>query len=188
MNFFEKSDEMKHRAPTTELERILHEYSWANSCQVLDVVVDNWKVLRQSGLLEEAFLDAWCINKHGVCNWHMKFCHAFFALLDPDKLRKAGDPLPDGDSFTVYRGVAGTGAKRRVRGYSWTGDEGIARQFADLREHKYHLPNPAVYRAIARREHVLAYIDASGRNEKEFLVHPCHLSNVKLVARRFRRK
>ena len=174
--------EMKHREPQTPIERVLKVYSWANSAQVLDIVIDNWEVLRHAGLLEDAFLDAWSTHKGGVPNWTMPFCRSVFSLLNHAKLLRAGDPLPEGESFTVYRGVAGIGARaRRIRGFSWTGDERIARDFAELRAQRYELPNPSVYRAVIRRQHVLAYINAKGRNEQEFLVWPTYLSQIKRI-------
>jgi hypothetical protein len=108
----------------------------------------------------------------------VQYCHYLFFRLDPLKLMDAGDTLPDGDSFNVYRGVAGTGAKRRVRGYSWTGDVAIATMFAELRAHRYGLPNPAVFRATVRRQDILAYVNESGRNEQEFLIRPDRLSHI----------
>ena len=146
------------------------------------MVLDNWHVLRDAGLVEEAFLDAWCKQKHGFPNWSKPFCDAVVRLLQREKLLAVGDALPAGDSFTVYRGVAGIGAKRRVHGYSWTGDIDVARNFARLRAF-YRLPNPAIYRAEIRREHVLAYINESGRNEQEFLLLPRHLSKIKRIER-----
>src|SRR5205085_4174358 len=95
-------------------------YSYADSHKVLDFVLDNWRILHNAGMFEAAFLDAWGAQKDGVPHWSIGFCRTFFATLDRVKLLCAGDPLPPGDSFTVYRGVAGIGSKRRVRGYSWT--------------------------------------------------------------------
>ncbi len=179
--FLDKAFDMKHRQPTTELERVLLRYSWANSGEVLDIVLDNWQVLRKAGLLEEAFIEAWSTQKHGSHNWTMPFCNEVFALLDRTALLKAADPLPTGESFTVYRGVAGIGSKRRVYGYSWSNDVEIARLFARLRG----LPKPAVFRATIQREHVLAYIDTCGRNEKEFLLMPHKLTEVRLHERMY---
>lgn len=186
--FFEKVAELKHRTPTTELERVLHDYSWADSDHVLDIVMDNWRVLREADLLEEAFLEAWSTQKEGVHNWTMPYCHRVFESLDRSKLLAAGAPLPAGDFFTVYRGVAGVGVKRRVRGYSWTGDLEVAKLFAELRA-SYGLANPAVYSAVIFRRHVLAYLphidlrDGSGRSEEEYLIDPRKLATVRLVAR-----
>jgi len=182
MNFYERACKMKHQRPRTHLEAILKEYVWADSSQVLDFVIDNWKVLRQADLLEDAFLNAWSANKSGVPNWDMDFRRAVFSSLDRARLMSAGDPLPAGDSFTIFRGVAGDGEKRRARGYSWTGSKAIAQSFADLRFRRYGLANPAVLRAIIQRQHVLAYINESGKGEEEFLLLPEHLSYIEQIA------
>ena len=63
-----------------------------------------------------------------------------------------------------------------MRGYSWTADRSIADLFASLREERFGLADPAVYRATISRQHVIAYINESGRDEQEFLVWPRYLS------------
>jgi hypothetical protein len=184
MNFRERTHKKKfnERKPHTRLDRVLKDYAWASNTQRLDIVIDNWQVLRRADMLEEAFIDAWSSEKHGVPHWDIGFCQMVFRNLDRSKLLRAGDVMPDGDPFTVYRGVAGVGDKRRELGYSWTGDEAIARMFAELREQRYGLPDPAVFCANIERQHVLAYINESGRNEQEFLVLPEHLYNLKKSA------
>jgi len=42
-----------------------------------------------------------------------------FFQADRARLRALGDALPGPGPFTLFRGVAGRGAKRRVRGLSW---------------------------------------------------------------------
>jgi hypothetical protein len=166
------------RKPRTRLDKVLMEYAFAGSHKVLDVVIDNWQVLKKADMLEEAFIDAWSTCKYGM-NWDEDFFQLVFSSLDKAKLRKAGDPLPDGEAFTVYRGVAGEGAARRERGYCWSLDESVARFFST-----YHqgLPDPAVYRAMVQREHVLAYINESGRNEQELIILPEHVLELKRLA------
>ena len=55
MTFLDKAYEAKHREPASPLDAVLKEYAWANSVQVMDIVLDNRRVLRDAGLLEEAF-------------------------------------------------------------------------------------------------------------------------------------
>jgi hypothetical protein len=179
--FREKVSYMHFREPTTPLEAVFKRYGFASSGQVMDVVLDGWPVLQDGGLLEEAFLAAWSYQKWGFPNWTKGFCDCVFHFLQREKLLAAGDPVPPGDSFLVYRGVAGLGAKRRVRGHSWTRNIDVARNFADIRGFRFKLPNPAVYSAVIRRQHVLAYINESGRNEHEFLVLPRYLSKLKCI-------
>jgi len=183
-SFLDMAHEVKHRNPTTELEKLLREYAWADSNHVLDLVLDNWPVLQKAGLLEEAFVDAWGAQKWGCPNWTPAFCRAILAKLDRAAMLRTGDPLPPGDSFIVYRGVAGIGAKRRVRGYSWSADEGIAKSFAELRANRFGLPNPAVYSAVIQKEDILTFIDGSNREEREFLLLPHKLSKLRRVWRK----
>lgn len=166
--------------PATRLQQLLNAYSWATSHDVMDIVIENWAFLQSVGLLEDAFLNAWSINKHGTPNWDMKFSDFVFHNLNRNRLRKLSSPLPTDDPLTVYRGVAGTGEdQRRVRGYAWTTELEVAKKFADLRKHTYRLPNPTVYRATIAHEHTLAYLAGDEhRNEEEVLLLPEHLKNV----------
>ena len=70
-----------------------------------------------------------------------------------------------------------------MRGYSWSGDIGVARLFAEIRADRHGLPNAAVYSAVIQRQHVLAYINERGRNEQEFLLLPRYLSKIKRIER-----
>ena len=179
--FRDMAGEIKHRNPTTELEKVLREYAWADSNHVLDLVLDSWPVLHKAGLLEEGFVEAWGTQKWGCPNWTPAFCRTIFAKFDRGTMLRAGDPLPPGDSFIVYRGVAGIGAKRRVRGYSWSAEEGIAKLFAELRAKRFGLPNPSVYSAVIQKEDILTYIDGSNKDEREFLLLPHKLSKLRRV-------
>ena len=71
-------------------------------------------------------------------------------------------------SSVAWRGVAGLGARRRVRGFSWTADQDKAKWFAD-RSGRFGLANPAVASTTIRREQdVLAY--ANRRQEQEYII------------------
>src|SRR5207244_1151551 len=73
------------------------------------------------------------------------------------KLLAAGDPLPGPGPFTLYRGVAGRGPARQVRGLSWTGSLETARWFA----RRYPgLGDPAVFTAVVQANDVLSYTHA----------------------------
>ena len=39
-SFRDMAEEIKHRNPSTELEKVLREYAWADSNHVLDLVLD----------------------------------------------------------------------------------------------------------------------------------------------------
>lgn len=180
--FLDLAFEMQEAVPSTRLQRVLAAYSWANSGEVLDIVIDNMQTLRKAGLLEDAFLDAWSSNKHGTPYWDMGFTKYMFGLLDRKRLRELSDPLPPADPLTVYRGVAGKDEEeRRVLGYAWTLDLQLATWFAKYRKASYGLPDPAVYQARIAHEHVLAYLGKRYRNEGEILLLPERLRDVALV-------
>lgn len=120
---------------------------------------------KEAGIYEEALLRAYTGCK---CNWRrmpVGVVEYMFESADRDKLINTGDPLPGDGPYTIYRGVAGTGAARRVRGFSWTGDFDKAVWFA--KRFKIILNKPMVYEATVDKEMVLAYSDS--RDEKEFL-------------------
>ena len=74
---------------------------------------------------------------------------------------KHSDPLPAGETFTVWRGVQ----KGVVRGVSWTLDRDTARRFAQT----FGLAGK-VYRAEIKRSDIFAYLHDSHRTEHEVLL------------------
>jgi len=90
-----------------------------------------------------------------------------FELADRERLLQEGDPLPDDGPFTVYRGVAGHGAKRRLRGISWTASLDKAIWFAERFAESSKIEKPMVYQVTIMAEHV--YVYSNDRNEQEFL-------------------
>lgn len=145
--------------------------------QRLAFVFDNAKLLLDAGMYEKALLDAFtgCRVNHG--NWNDDVIAFLFAMADLTKLQACGDPLPDGDSFEVYRGVSGRGRRRRIRGYSWTNSLDVACWFA-LRFQELKLAHPAIYTATVSRADVLAY--DNGRNEQEFITRPMKPIRMKI--------
>jgi hypothetical protein len=87
-------------------------------------------------------------------------------LADRAKFLAAGDELPGPGPFTVYRGVAGCGKARRIRGLSWT----LSLQRAAWFANRFRLADPAVYRLTADDAQVLAYLNTRYRNEEELLI------------------
>lgn len=118
-----------------------------NSCAPLSFVSMFYGSLLERGIFEESLVFAWGIAKtnHRWISYHQM--RALIGMADRDRLLASGSPLPDGEILTVYRGVAGTGRARRVRGFSWTTDLEIACWFA-LR---FGLDNPAVFTATVTR-------------------------------------
>ena len=142
-----------------------------SSHRTLALVFDNILMLRELGIYEKALLQAFTqtnTNNRKISGYALDF---MFATADRKRLRDAGEPLPPSAPYTIYRGVAGVGAARRVRGLSWTASVERAWWFA-LRYSQ--LANPAVYQTVVEDEHVLAY--TNDREEQEFLVklEPTH--------------
>lgn len=132
----------------------------------MEMVFRNSPALMARGLYEAALLWAYTtvlLNHRNVPRQSVKH---LFRLADRGRLRAAGDPLPGPGPFTVYRGVAGRGPARRVRGFSWTTSVERAWWFA----HRYaeRLSDPAVFCVTVSESAVLAY--TNNRTEQEFLV------------------
>lgn len=130
----------------------------------MEMVWRNFCALWPRGIYEEALLHAFVNCRVNHFNVGMKMLRWMFDVAKRDKLR-ALRPLPSDGPFTLYRGVSGRGAARRVRGMSWTSDFDRARWFAQ--RFSFH-GSPAVHKAVVPAEHVLAYTDE--RNESEFIV------------------
>lgn len=127
-------------------------------------VADNFPLLQEKGMYEEAL---WCAYSSINTNHHTWDIHLFnllFSEADSDKLRKEGDPIPDKDTFTLYRGVAGNGSARRVNGISWTGSPNVAAWFA-LR---YKMNDPTVFKVTVPKDSIL--IHYNGRKEDEYIL------------------
>ena len=127
-----------------------------------DFMADNLAQLTARGFLEQAFIHAFSGVRENLGQAY-SVVEAVVSLVDREKLRALGDPLPADPPWTVYRGVAGKGKARRVRGWSWTSDLEQARWFANRFP---ELSDPAVFSASVGREQVLFY--TNDRDEKEF--------------------
>ena len=127
-------------------------------------VADNIRALRAAGVYEQAVLDA--LNGVRVNFSGMRWLPGLLLhFADPVRLRAAGAPLPGPGPFTVYRGVAGRGAARWVRGLFWTGSIERARWFA---QRFAELGDPAVFTVTVTEAEVLAHVKC--RDEDEYLV------------------
>ena len=136
----------------------------AENTHSLDLVSMNVGPLQRRGIYEEALLDALTATRTNNRRYSTLELRYLLGLAERTKLRAAGDPLPHSGPYTVYRGVAGRGAARRVRGVSWTGSLERARWFAQ----RFGLADPSVYRATVGEADVLAY--SNGRQEDEYVV------------------
>jgi hypothetical protein len=141
----------------------------------LGLVADNIRALKERGIYEACLFKAFTFCRVNHQQWSEAWLDYLFANADPIKLRAAGAPLPGPGPFCLYRGIAGTGRARRLRGYSWTGSLDIACWFAT----RLHLRQPAVLTASVGPEAVLAYQD--DRGEQEFIYKPENSTRVKFA-------
>lgn len=139
----------------------------ADNMKGLEIVWRNRDLLTSLGFFEAALLRAYVMVRVNTSHFPAKHLMQLFRLADRDRLRAAGSPLPGTGPFTLYRGVAGVGRARRIKGLSWTSDEKVARWFAD-RGALMGGARPAVFRAVVPTRNVLAFL--ADREESEFLV------------------
>lgn len=142
------------------------------------LVHDNVDALMERGIYErclaQAFIGAGVNNRHV----QLSVLQGLFEHADRARLRAAGQPLPSPGPFTLYRGVSGRGAARRVRGMSWTSSLPIACWFAQ----RFGGESPAVVSLVASADEVLFY--TSDRNEDEFVIFPpAKVSRVRIPPR-----
>lgn len=91
-----------------------------------------------------------------------------FETADRDRLLAAGDPLPEDEPFTIYRGTPSAHCKESVRGLSWSGERAIAKQFAKTiyGQSAERSNDPGVFKTTVFRKHLYCYSNC----EMEFLV------------------
>lgn len=127
-------------------------------------VLRNTGTLLQRGIYEQALACAFANSRTNFAACPPSAIRTAFERAERAKLLAAGDPLPPGDGFTVYRGVAGVRRQRRLPGPAWTDDletaKGYARGGAAA-----GLPDPTVLVATVRREDVSYY----SQNDRTFV-------------------
>lgn len=141
-----------------------------DNTQTLNVVFDLQSVLQARGIYERCLLSALVGTRTNYSGWPIDLLLHMVDLADSQRLRQAGEPFPGSGPFAVYRGVAGSGKARRVRGISWTGDFEKAKWFARRYSSELLHPDPAVFGAVVSETQVLAYTNE--RREDEYLIHP----------------
>jgi hypothetical protein len=147
-----------------DIEEVL---MWLGDERRMGFVADNWYVLQEKGFYEKALLKAHAGIRINYAHWGIDVLRFLFRVADIEKLRRAGDPIPDKSTFTLYRGVSGKTRKRRVNSFSWTESPNIAAWFA-TRFKGCGIGDPAVFTITVPNESIMAHI--LDRNEAEYLV------------------
>ena len=132
----------------------------------VEIVFRNQTILRELGVLEEAFVvavSARRVNNRG----DYSLIQLLLRATDRARLRAAGAPMPPDSVFTLSRGVSGRGRARRIRGYFWTSDRGRAEWFA-ARGAAFGLSDPGV--VVANVPNHLVLFHTNDRAEHEFFV------------------
>ncbi|MDX1962858.1 MAG: hypothetical protein SFX18_06885 [Pirellulales bacterium] len=130
----------------------------------LDFVYRNIRPLWQQGMYETALIDALVAPRTNNSSFTLGMKLWMLELGGREKLLAAGDALPPGETFTLYRGVAGTTRERQVRGVSWTDDLETAKWFAGRFP---YLANPAVYETTVTPAEIYCFIN--DREEREYI-------------------
>lgn len=136
-----------------------------SNTRALALVADNVSPLLAAGIYEPALLQALTGTRVNHARWSLGTLRFLVDLSDPDRLRAAGDPLPGPGPFRLYRGVAGTGRARKVRGLHWTATPSTAAWFATRFP---GMADPAVYVVDVPASAVRAYI--ADRHEDDYIV------------------
>lgn len=134
----------------------------------LDFVLGNIEPLLARGIYEGAFIHAYVTPKIGAGIQDRYSLELMLLVANPARLLVAGNPLPDGDSFTLYRGVADGADLDAVRRFSWTASPNVASWFAVRSAEQFGGKDPAVFSLQVERKHVWAFIN--DRQEQEFIV------------------
>jgi hypothetical protein len=140
-------------------------YTMSNT-RCLGFVFDNILPLKMIGKYEEALLHAYCDTRGNYLHWSLRTLSYMFNEAHPQRLREAGDLIPEQETFTLYRGVNGVGRLRRVNSFSWTSSPNVAAWFA----RRFDRHDPAVFTVTVQNGNIMAYLDKKGRNECEYLV------------------
>jgi hypothetical protein len=145
---------------------------FVRSAQPLDTlwsVFDNMDALKQAGVYEAALIQGYTLPATAG-DVPDSLIELLFGRADRERLLLAGNPLPPGEHFTIYRGVSGFSPNRRNRGWSWSLSKETAEWFANRFG---FFGDPAVYQAEIDRREVLAYVN--DRQEQEILCRPKEL-------------
>lgn len=121
------------------------------------------ELLQSIGQLEPALVDAF--TRHNFNNaGEIAELKEIFTMCDREKLAAAGDPIPAGESFTLFRGCGLYKGEWDIKAWSWTGNDEVAEQFAERYDGMVFTEEDFP------RKGVLFYSNV--RNEDEYVIDP----------------
>jgi hypothetical protein len=129
----------------------------------LHFLLANVRYLQKQDLYEATLVDIYKEPTSNLRHVPRAILIGLFRLADPKRLSWIEHARPEPPPTTLYRGVAGRGRARRVRGLSWTSALGCACWFA-LR---YRQPDPAVFAIPFAPCQVVMYL--GDRSEDEYV-------------------
>lgn len=130
--------------------------------EAIGFVNKHLEVLHESGLVEEFFVDSFTRHNQNH-RLHYDVIGEMLCVCRRQELQNAGDEIPPGDEFTLYRGCH---SQDWIKGYSWTGSKKVAQWFID----RYDLDDPYLVSCVVKREDILFYTNA--RTEDEYVIDP----------------
>ena len=139
----------------------------ADNTKSLEIVRQNRFILTCLGMFEKTLLTAYTMSRANNMVMLPSTMSFLFRYANRTKLREAGAPFPASGPYTLYRGVAGRGRARRVRGFSWTSSIARAQWFA-ARAFNAGLEDPAVFQITVPKRAIFAY--CNDREEEEYIV------------------
>ena len=127
-------------------------------------LVDNWVKLQEVGMYEKALAYALTIPRVNHYLISLEPVHFLLVLADRKALEAEGDPIPNGDNFTLYRVYSGKKTAKIMAGLLWTSDIDRAKWHA---LNAYNLEKPAISKAIVPRDAIYLYYNQN--REQEFI-------------------
>jgi hypothetical protein len=131
---------------------------------LIPFMLDNWLKLQEVGMYEKALAYALTIPRVNRYLTSLETVHFLLEMADKKALKAEGDPIPNEDNFTLYRGYSAKNTAKPMVGLLWT---------SDIERAKWHaldadnLENPAISKAIAPKDAIYLYNNQN--REQEFI-------------------
>jgi len=142
-------------------------------------VAANVEWLKSYDAYERCLVVSWTsayVNPHEFPLYEQK---RLFRIADRKRLRAAGEPMPKGKKFVLYRGCSGAGLGKNKYGISWTDDLYLAKHRATESIEGSIPIRPVVYRTLVDEKNVYAYSLVMSGFFSEFM---CDISSDAVIS------